>query len=184
MSQEGGQTTKDRIFVHELDPALAKKIQIKFYNTGTIQNIAKDAPEDGFSILLIPALTEMHLQYAQHAPEYEDMFIKPIAGWVTGIHLDDLGKVKPTVFNGGTGESSTENAIVIACRAETRQGRTHRYCEYSETGRRRYSSNFRRPDFQPKVCWSMASNRTLPITCSNTMSIPKHRWSGLFRSRC
>lgn len=113
MSEDGGQTTRDSIFVTELDPALARKIQIKFYNTGTIQNVAKDAPDDGFSILLIPALTEMHLQYAQHAPEYEDMFIKPIAGWVTGIHLDDLGKVKPVVFNGGTGESSTDNAIVM-----------------------------------------------------------------------
>lgn len=113
MSQEGGKTTKDMIFVHELDPALAKKIQIKFYNTGTIHNIAKDAPEEGFTILLIPALTDMHLQYAQHAPEYEDMFIKPIAGWITGMHLDDFGNIKPTVFNGGTGESSTENAIVM-----------------------------------------------------------------------
>lgn len=113
MSQEGGKTTKDMIFVNELDPALAKKIQIKFYNTGTIHNVAKDAPEDGFTILLIPALTDLHLQYAQHAPDYEDMFIKPIAGWVTGIHLDELGSVKPTVFNGGTGESSTENAIVM-----------------------------------------------------------------------
>lgn len=113
MTEDGGKTTRDHIFVTELDPTIARKIQIKFYNTGTIHNVAKDAPEDGFSIILIPAFTDLHLQYAQHAPEYEDMFIKPIAGWVTGLHLDDLGKVSPAVFNGGTGEMSTDNAVVM-----------------------------------------------------------------------
>jgi len=113
MSHEGGQTSRDEIFVHELKPELARKIQIKFHNTGTIHNITKEAPENGFSILLLPALTDIHLQYAQNAPDYEDMYIKPVAGWVAGIHLDDLGTVKPRVFNGGTGENSDEKAVVM-----------------------------------------------------------------------
>jgi hypothetical protein len=113
MGEEGGKTTRDMIFAAELDPALARKIQIKFYNTGTIHHVAKETPDEGFTIILIPALTDLHLQYAQHAPEYEDMFIKPIAGWITGIHLDDLGKVKPVVVNGGTGEVSADNGVVM-----------------------------------------------------------------------
>lgn len=113
MSPSGGQTSRDKIFVHELNPGAAQRIQIKYYNTGTIHNITKEAPENGFSILLLPALTDIHLQYAQNAPDYEDMFIKPVAGWVAGIHLDDLNTVKPLVFNGGTGESSDEKAVVM-----------------------------------------------------------------------
>lgn len=113
MGADGGETTREKIYVAELDPSLAKRIQIKFYNTSTIQNIAKEAPDDGFTILLLPALTQMHLDYAHNAPEYEDMFIKPIAGWVTGIHLDDLGSISPMVINGGTGEVSTDKAVVM-----------------------------------------------------------------------
>ncbi len=113
MSPEGGQTSRDKIFVHELNPRVAQKIQVKFYNTGTIHNITKEAPENGFSILLLPALTDIHLQYAQNAPDYEDMYLKPVAGWVAGVHLDDLNSAKPKVFNGGTGESSDEKAVVM-----------------------------------------------------------------------
>lgn len=113
MSADGGKTTKDMIYASELDPAAAKRIKVKFYNTATIPNIAKDSPDDGFTILLIPAFSDLHLTYAQHAPEYEDMFIKPIAGWVTGIHLDDLDSVKPSVFNGGICESASDKAVAM-----------------------------------------------------------------------
>lgn len=113
MSNEGGQATREKIYVSELDQSLAKRIQIKFYNPSTIRHIAKDAPDDGFSIVLMPALSQIHSDYARNAPSYEDMFIKPIAGWVTGIHLDDLGKVKPMVISGGTGEVSTDKAVVM-----------------------------------------------------------------------
>ncbi len=113
MSAEGGKTTKDKIYVSELDTSLARKIQIKFYNASTIKNVAKDCPDDGFTILLIPAFSDIHLDYAQNAPEYEDMYIKPIAGWVTGIHLDDLGSAKPSVFNGGTCETSADKAVAM-----------------------------------------------------------------------
>lgn len=113
MSDDGGITTKSQLYATELDTSLAKRIQVKFYNTGTIQNITKDAPDDGFTILLIPAFSELHLDYAHNAPEYEDMFIKPVAGWVTGIHLDDLGSASPRVFNGGTGESSIDKAVAM-----------------------------------------------------------------------
>jgi hypothetical protein len=113
MSPDGGQSSKDKIFVHELNSDLAQKIHIKFYNTSTIHNITKEAPENGVSIILLPALTDIHLQYAQNAPDYEDMYIKPVIGWVAGVHLDDLGTAKPRVFNGGTGENSTETAVVM-----------------------------------------------------------------------
>lgn len=113
MGADGGETTRDKIYIAELDPAVARKIQIKFYNTATIQNITKEAPEDGFTILLIPASTQLHLDYAHNSPEYEDMFIKPVVGWITGIHLDDLGKIKPTVINGGTGEMATDKGVAM-----------------------------------------------------------------------
>lgn len=113
MSQDGGVTTKEKIYVAELDATQARKVQIKQYNKATIQNIAKEAPDDGFTILLIPAFTDVHLDYAQNAPSYDEMFLKPIAGWVTGLHLDDLNSVKPCAFNGGTGESTTDKALAM-----------------------------------------------------------------------
>lgn len=113
MTPDGGLTSKDVIFVHELDPSCIDKVQIKSYTTNSIHNITKEAPENGFSFLLLPALTDIHLQYAQNSPDYEDMFIKPVLGWVAGIHLDDMTTAKPQVFNGGIGQSSVEDAVVM-----------------------------------------------------------------------
>lgn len=113
MSAGGGVTTKDSIYVAELDVTHARKIQIKQYNMETIKNVAKDAPENGFTILIMPAFTDIHASYAENAPSYEDMFLKPIAGWVSGLHLDDLDSVKPGVFNGGTAECLTDKAIAM-----------------------------------------------------------------------
>jgi len=41
------------------------------------------------------------------------MYLKPVVGWVAGVHLDDIDSVKPRVFNGGTGKDSAENAFVM-----------------------------------------------------------------------
>ena len=38
MGDKGGVTTKQQLYVSELDPAIAKRIQVKFYNTQTISN--------------------------------------------------------------------------------------------------------------------------------------------------
>ena len=113
MGQNGGQMTREMLFVHELDTSHIEKVQIKSYDTGSIHRIAKEAPENGFSFLLLPALTDIHLQYAQNSPDYEDMFLKPVIGWVAGIHLDDMGTAKPRVFNGGIGQSSADEAVVM-----------------------------------------------------------------------
>jgi hypothetical protein len=53
------------------------------------------------------------LTYAEHAPEYEAMFTKPIVGWVTGVHLSELGKSKALAFNGTTGEAYADKAVAM-----------------------------------------------------------------------
>lgn len=41
------------------------------------------------------------------------MYLKPLIGWVAGIHLDDIGKVTPKVVLGTTGEFSETDAVVM-----------------------------------------------------------------------
>ncbi|MCL1907859.1 MAG: hypothetical protein FWG12_00650 [Holophagaceae bacterium] len=112
MDAMGGKISKDEVFVNDLtDCALGA--EIKTYGVGDLPNIAKEAPEHGFSVIIIPAFTEAHFSYAQNAPNYEGIFMKPVVGWISGLHLDDLGKVTPKVFNGLTGASLDKEAIVM-----------------------------------------------------------------------
>jgi hypothetical protein len=52
------------------------------------------------------------------------MFMKPIVGWISGVHLDDLGKVAPKVVDGRTGKVLTDTsrsdwASLVPARGET-----------------------------------------------------------------
>lgn len=111
VAEDGGKQTKESVFVTEITEATNSTIKIQSYDMDTIKNIAVEAPDNGFTILIIPALSAMHAEYANHARDYDAMFMKPIVGWISGVHLDDLGKVTPKVFNGATGEV-IENAAV------------------------------------------------------------------------
>lgn len=113
IGEEGGVETREKIFVSELTAAHGANIELKTYSAATIKNIATDAPDNGFTVVIIPALTPIHAEYANHARDYEDMFIKPVVGWISGVHLSDLGKITPKVVNGKTGDVSASDAVAL-----------------------------------------------------------------------
>jgi hypothetical protein len=114
MAEDGCKITKDQVFVNDLtDICLGSSI--KFYDLKNLSNINNDAPEHGFSVLIIPAWSQAHQAYAQDAPNYDGAFMKPVLGWISGIHLDDVGKISPKVYNGKSGDWSDQNAIVMHC---------------------------------------------------------------------
>jgi len=94
-------------------PINIKNVKINFYTESNIDKIAEDAPENGFSYLIIPATSKAHIYYAQNAPSFNNLFLKPIIGWISGVHLNDLGKITPKVFNGQTLEKSYSKSIVM-----------------------------------------------------------------------
>lgn len=110
---EGGVETNEKIFVTELTHAEAAKIEIKTYSVETIKNIATDAPDNGYTVIILPAMSQIHAEYANHSRDYDDMFIKPVVGWISGVHLSDLGKVLPKVVNGATGSLLTTDAVAM-----------------------------------------------------------------------
>ncbi len=120
--EQGGLTTRDLLLVQQLprDERAAPKISV--YDAKTIARITEDAPANGYTFLMIPAFSDVHLAYGKDAPTFKDLFNHPIVGWVTGIHLNDLGKEKPKVFNGKTGEVFADKAI--ACHVSLPAGKT------------------------------------------------------------
>ncbi|MBI5494520.1 MAG: hypothetical protein HY904_05790 [Deltaproteobacteria bacterium] len=112
MGQDGGVTARDRVFVHEA-PAGTQGAKIAVYDEAHLSSIPRDAPENGFSVIIIPATSRVHVSYARNAPGYDGIFLKPIIGWIAGVHLDDLGQVHPKVFDGSTGAAHPDRAVVM-----------------------------------------------------------------------
>lgn len=112
MANDGGISTKEKIFVNQI-PDYIKDVSFKTYTLDTISNIYKDAPLNGFSIIILPASSEIHLSFALNAPMYEEFATRPLIGWISGMHLDDLGKITAKVFQGKENKPLENHAVVL-----------------------------------------------------------------------
>lgn len=112
MGADGGRSSRDLVFVNAIavfdEPPL-----IRMYSLETLPRLCLNAPDNGYSVIIIPGFSEVHSSYARNAPNYEDMFQKPVIGWISGVHLDDLGKATAKVVHGQTGQFSESTAVVL-----------------------------------------------------------------------
>jgi hypothetical protein len=114
MDSAGGTVSRDKVDVTELPhPAILQFI--RWYGDAELAEIAANTPDPGFTFLILPAGSKAHLEYAQHAPDYPDIFLKPVIGWISGVLLEDLGKKTPKAVNGKTGEFSDAKGIAMHC---------------------------------------------------------------------
>jgi len=112
MTEDGGLSTRHKIYVTEL-PETVTEISIKVYDAINLAGIYADAPQNGFSVIIMPASSKTHLEFALHAPQYNDFGHSPLIGWIAGVHLDDLTNVTPKIFNGQTQAMLEDAAVVV-----------------------------------------------------------------------
>jgi hypothetical protein len=112
MGDNGGVTTKEKLFVNKL-PDFIEKLEIKEYTDKNIDQVYKEAPQNGFSVIIIPASSKAHLAFALNAPGYKNFASKPLIGWISGVLLEDLGKITPKAFLGNSLKSSDSSAAVM-----------------------------------------------------------------------
>ena len=112
MSENGGTVTREKVFATEL-PDYVVSTAVQVYDDVSIKNVYLEAPSNGFSVVILPATSSVHLAFALNAPNFEEFASRPLVGWVSGVHLNDLGKVTPKVFNGKTAECFDDEAVVM-----------------------------------------------------------------------
>jgi hypothetical protein len=110
--EKGGMSSRELICATDITD-IATSIEIVFYDEASLARVYAEGPKHGFSFIIIPAASKTHLSFALNAPNYKDFGIRPLIGWVAGVHLSDLGKKTPKVVNGRTGEMFEEGALVL-----------------------------------------------------------------------
>jgi hypothetical protein len=78
-----------------------------------LADIAGAAPDNGFAVTIIPAGSQCHARFAAEAANYQDAFLKPTVGWIAGVHLSELGSVKPKVYDGRSATKHEDRAVVL-----------------------------------------------------------------------
>ena len=109
LTEGGGVISDEKLFVTEF---AYEKFLIKSYNKTEIANVANDAFDNGFSILVIPADSEVHIEYAENAANYENTFMRNIIGWITGMNLNDDGQT-PITVNGMEPAAYKDMAVAL-----------------------------------------------------------------------
>ena len=115
MSGDGGLISRDKIFVNTINGvSQSNPPRLTLYDANSISRIAKEAPEHGFSIVILPATSEVHSIYAENAPDFENMFFSPIIGWISGMHLDDISSRSAKVgFGPASGMLVDQQAVAM-----------------------------------------------------------------------
>lgn len=114
MTTEGGRACGQGVWATSLPPEV-RLAQVETYGVEDLAQVVADAPEHGFSLLILPAGSDVHLHYAHHAPDFPQMFTRPILGWVSGVRLDAPRTVSPQVVDGLTGTFHDRRAVVLHC---------------------------------------------------------------------
>ena len=109
MTTDGGKVSGDMLFVTEFP---YENFAVKTYSVDDIKDVANDAFDNGFSIVIVPFDSDIHKGYAENAAEYENMFMHNISGWVAGVNLSVAGQT-PISINGTLEEVYSDKAVVV-----------------------------------------------------------------------
>ncbi|WP_243358092.1 DUF6976 family protein [Fundidesulfovibrio terrae] len=110
--ERGGLVSRELVFATDITDIVAD-VAIAQYDQNTLARVYAEGPKHGFSFIVIPASSPTHLAFALNAPNYKSFGVRPLIGWIAGVHLDDLGKRTPKVFNGMTGDVVEDGALVL-----------------------------------------------------------------------
>ena len=110
--EEGGMVSREMICATDISDYVTD-IEIATYDANSLARVYSEGPKHGFSFIILPAASKTHLSFALNGPNYKDFGIRPLIGWVAGVHLSDLGKKTPKVVNGRTGEVLEDAALVL-----------------------------------------------------------------------
>lgn len=111
MVADGGTVvTEGKVFATDLSPL--GEVSFGCYGADELEGIVRHAPDNGFSMTIIPAGSQTHQRFAAEAANFPDAFLKPTVGWISGVHLSDLGRVTPKVYDGRTATKHEDRAVV------------------------------------------------------------------------
>lgn len=112
MAEEGGLCSHEKLQVSVL-PDCVLSVQTKLYDAGILHRIPHDYQTNGFSFIVLPAFSEVHHVFAKDCSSWPDVFDRPLVGWVAGVAVENVGRVRPKVFDGVSGTSSETMALAM-----------------------------------------------------------------------
>lgn len=111
VTDDGGAEVRDRLFCAVFPQATGATL--RHVAPADLASIPQGYAPHGFTMIMIPAFSDAHSAFAVDGAGYPGLFDQPLLGWVTGVHVDDIGKLAPKVVDGATGTVWDEGAVLL-----------------------------------------------------------------------
>ncbi len=111
ITDDGGRIEREKLFCTTFEQATGATP--RHVDLGAMPALAGGYRPHGFTMIMIPAFSEAHTAFAMEGQRYEGLFDQPLLGWITGVHLDDIGKKKPKIFVGTSTAGYEEGAALL-----------------------------------------------------------------------
>jgi hypothetical protein len=122
MTDAGGVADRRNIFYTDITDD-AESTQIKCLSLDELPRLAENYPVNGFTVLIVPGLSDFLASFATNVSEYKDIFNAPLAGWVSGVPVEDIGKATPKIFAGNREGFSDHAAVMYVSIPEKKSAR-------------------------------------------------------------
>ncbi len=111
MTATGGMTSRTLIFYTDITEH-AQAVEIHHFDIDEMRMIAAKYPANGFAVVIVPGLSPFMTRFAQEVPDYPGVFDAPLIGWMSGVHIADIGRKAPKTF-AGTPHAAADRAAVM-----------------------------------------------------------------------
>ena len=68
MAPAGGLNARDKVFVSDITEQV-ERAEVRSYSVGELRRIATDYPKNGFTVLNVPAFSELHSTFAKEVSD-------------------------------------------------------------------------------------------------------------------
>ena len=99
MAPAGGLNARDKVFVSDISDQI-ERAEVRSYTVDALSHIAADYPKNGFTVLNVPAFSDVHAAFAKEVQTYAGVFDSPLYGWISGVDVSEIGKRSPKTFAG------------------------------------------------------------------------------------
>ncbi|HRK08766.1 MAG TPA: hypothetical protein PLZ57_13440 [Pseudobdellovibrionaceae bacterium] len=111
MGSEKGLVSDQLLHVCQI-PA-PKNFRIQSYSVEELPRIPAHYFGNGYSLILIPGMSQAHLEFAKNVFNFPDLFAGNLVGWITGNRLEAPADQAPFVMDGRTLERFDNSAILL-----------------------------------------------------------------------
>jgi hypothetical protein len=111
VAANGGTTDKEHIFFTDITDHCEDAVVLS-YSSDELKNIGADYADNGYAVLIVPGLSEIHSTFAKEISTYDGIFNTPLVGWVSGVLVSEIGVRIPKSF-AGSAEALTDRAAAL-----------------------------------------------------------------------